>query len=362
MKKVLCLMLSIISIFLLINSTIYAEENKQLSELDVLVMAHYKMSSYEEGNNLWPEDVSIKSLIPLYNEKDNIVAYYLSFKDGQYCVINNNADNPDLIEYGEGGNALIDNALLHSKDSKIKIYYFCPTSIETDKETVLLKIRSHEITKYYENYPELCTENKELSRVLKECREVLNGNRSYNFINWNNMPSGRYQFNNLANIGISSSNITWAIMSDYNNIANNHCGAVCVTNMAQYFKSEGYSCTESSLLNTFVKVHSYVGNGPVMDITSGASSYFSYKGYTLSSSGVSTFALLKSAISSDKPVGMLLLDSPSSWHWVLAVGYREYLSDSSQYARIVDGWNNTCNKFYKINDGALWFFGKSYRI
>jgi hypothetical protein len=99
-----------------------------------------------------------------------------------------------------------------------------------------------------------------------------------------------------------------------------------------------------------------------MDVTSGTTDYFAYKGYTLNAAGVSSFSLIKSAINSDRPIAMLLLAGILNWHWILAVGYREYTADSSQYVRIVDGWNNTCNKFYMINSGPLWFFGRSYQL
>lgn len=49
------------------------------------------------------------------------------------------------------------------------------------------------------------------------------------------------------------------------------------------------------------------------------------------------------------------------WHWILCVGYREY-SNGGNYMRIVNGWDNTANKFYKINSGSLWISATEYWV
>ena len=64
-----------------------------------------------------------------------------------------------------------------------------------------------------------------------------------------------------------------------------------------------------------------------------------------------TFEEIKNAINKKHPVGLLLMKNLFDWHWIMVVGYREYKS-GQEYLRIVDGWNNTYNRFYKINNGS----------
>ena len=111
-------------------------------------------------------------------------------------------------------------------------------------------------------------------------------------------------------------------------------------------------------------VHTYVPNGPIYEIAPGAYMYFNYKGYTLSYSSVSTYSGIMTAIGNSKPVAMLLQAAVNDYHWVLGVGYRQYPSTGDCYVRIVNGWDNSSNYYYKVNDAnsANWVSSKSYSL
>ncbi len=106
-----------------------------------------------------------------------------------------------------------------------------------------------------------------------------------------------------------------------------------------------------------------IKNG-IMGGAPGAYMYFNYKGYTLSYSSVSTYSGIMTAIGNSKPVAMLLQAAVNDYHWVLGVGYRQYPSTGDCYVRIVNGWDNSSNYYYKVNDAnsANWVSSKSYSL
>ena len=76
----------------------------------------------------------------------------------------------------------------------------------------------------------------------------------------------------------------------------------------------------------------------------------------------STSGRLKEAVRNDHHVGILLANGIVAWHWILGVGYRNYTSSSDLYLRIVDGWNNNANRFYKPNSNSLWVSSTEYWV
>ena len=127
---------------------------------------------------------------------------------------------------------------------------------------------------------------------------------SYDFVDYVDMPSGTYTDDNIDYYGTD-----WAVMEDYDNIAEDHCGATTATNIALYYANLGHTNLKknNSVDDTFVDLHSRIGDGPAPFIASDLKAYASDRGYTMTSSLVSTYNGLKTATQNDKACGVLLL-------------------------------------------------------
>ena len=175
------------------------------------------------------------------------------------------------------------------------------------------------------------------------------------------MPTGGFTASTI----LGASSVSWAKMGDFNSIAQNHCAATLVTNLALYFASRGKTNLKknNSNLDTFVAVHKIVPNGPVLAITSKAVKYFSDCGYTLNygneSVNVDSFV---AGIKADRPMAVLLEDGVLSWHWVLGVGYRDYANSNGLYLRIVNGWVSNANVYYKPYVGSAFNSSTPYWV
>ncbi|MBF7097556.1 hypothetical protein [Alkalibacter mobilis] len=182
--------------------------------------------------------------------------------------------------------------------------------------------------------------------------------KKYNILNLSGMPTGVYSSNCIIN-----KNIDWAITRKFKDFAKNHCGAVLVTNLAIYFSSSGYKnlIVDDSVSNTFNFVHKIVGNGPVIKLSSKARTYFAERGCDLHYKRVNSYEKIKEAVNRGNPLGLLLSNGFTNWHWVMVVGWREY-ETGDNYLNIVDGWNNSINRFYKINSRSIWWMATEYWI
>lgn len=338
------------------------EEGIVMDELDILIATHYFLDSNSEEESFWPDSFSDVKIVPLYNEAEKIVAYYVELEQVGYAVINNNAENPTMIEFGRENNPLIHKIL--DEDKNAHIIYNSPFSFcnKNDKEME----KNIEIQQdLYENHPDLCEKNADLSSLISEQRAIIEnkkfispyGDGDYGFIDWNDMPSGSYQCDDIPYGGTN-----WVVTSDFSDIAQNHCGATAVTNLAMYYANRGYyNLKKSNARSTFVAIHKIVGNGPVMTIADKAKIYFSNCGYSLKTSSIGSFEGIKNATKNDRPCGILLADGIVEWHWIISVGYRDYQS-GGDYIRIVDGWNRDVSRFYRIGSGSLWVSATQYWI
>lgn len=277
-----------------------------------------------------------------------------------YAVVNNNIENPSVIEFGEGVNQLIDDIL--KVESNPHIIYNNPTEVYSANVKARTVNASSDL---YDYYPVLEEANYAAVAQLAQLRQFVQSDASvcsdgdYGFIDWGDMPSGTYDWDMVAN----AASTDWATTGEFSSIAKNHCGATAVTNFALYFANCGYSNLKinSSVYDTFVAVHKIVGNGPVMTIADEAKEYFTDRGYTLKTSSVGSFSGIQTAIGNDRPCGILLANAIVDWHWVICVGYRAYNSGGS-YMRVVDGWNDTTLKFYLCNSGSTWISATQYWV
>lgn len=185
------------------------------------------------------------------------------------------------------------------------------------------------------------------------------GNGRYGFVGSKDLPDTPYLSNTISQVD----EIHWLTTKDTAQMANNHCGATAVTNLAIYHmtKTNKINLTKNDRLNLFKTIHQDIGNGPVAMIAGSAKKFFKSMGYVLTYKKVRNYYELKKAIDSDEIVGLLLANGLFYWHWVLCIGYREY-KDGTSYLQIIDNWNNTTDRFYRIHSKSLWFSGTRYKI
>ena len=146
--------------------------------------------------------------------------------------------------------------------------------------------------------------------------------------------------------------ISWATTGSVS--GEKHCGPTAITNLALYFAARGKKDLKvKDAKGTFNAIYpKYAGKGPHPTIAGKAKNYFKSKKVTLNYSVVGSINTVKKAIDNNRPVGALLKKG-GAWHWVICVGYRMY--DSQQfYMRLVDGWYNQSNRFYKPHVGSDW--------
>lgn len=333
----------------------------EMDEEDVLISASIFLNSKDKENDYWPDQFEVDTLEPLYNSSNEQVAWYLKLSTGAYAVVNNDINNPTVIEFGDEPSREIET--IFEKNKMPHIIYNSPFEVyDTKLKGMTENMKSSKDLR--ENFPELNSKNTYLKNAFKKQKQsvknevTLMSTGGYGFYNWGDMPSGSYTSD-----WIPFGSTDWAITGDYSSFAENHCGATCVTNLALYYASRGYSNLKvsNSKDSTFKKVYDIVGPGPVMTIADEAKQYFKERGYTLKYSSVGYFSGVKTAIGNDRPLGILLCNGIVDWHWVLCVGYREYTT-GDDYMRIVDGWNNTANRFYKVNSGSLWVSATEYWV
>ena len=102
---------------------------------------------------------------------------------------------------------------------------------------------------------------------------------------------------------------------------------------------------------TFYKVHDGIGNGPVIRIAEKTKGYFRVRGYNLHYGKAFFYKGIKAAIEKNRPCAVLLSAGIAQWHWVIAVGYREYVN-GEKYIQIINGWRNSSNQFIKVGSRA----------
>ncbi|MDU6266726.1 MAG: hypothetical protein E6600_19795 [Anaerocolumna aminovalerica] len=363
-KKAISTIICITMLFS-ISTTAFATETvtNEMDTLDVLIAAGTYLNSESTTEACISENTYLNGIVPLFNSAGETVAYYVTFSPTGYAVVNNNIDNPTVIEFGEGNNQIIEEIL--NEVSSPYIIYNNPIDIYGGSSKSLLqqKPSSKDLFDYYpdlkENNSVLANQHDEYKQSLLQYYGMMRGDGDYGFIDLADMPSGSYTSDTI----LSATSTDWAIMDEFDDIANNHCGATAVTNLALYFAQRGKTNLKinNSKLDTFKAVHKIVDDGPVMTIAGKAKEYFKNRGYTLNYSSISHFDEIKTATTNNRPCGVLLADGLFSWHWILSVGWRQY-SNGGNYMRIMDGWYDTVNRYYKLNTGSTWISATEYWV
>ena len=170
-------------------------------------------------------------------------------------------------------------------------------------------------------------------------------NKGYNFRPRASLSRGLFH-----EVSLPVESLHWAVTGEYKGEAKNHCGAVCATNLAIYFSSQGYRelLEGNDRVRTFRQIHAYVGDGPVLRLLNRTRKYFISRGYSFACRMVRNYGEIKEALGEGRPSVVLLTSGPFDWHWVLAVGCRRY-EDGREYLRVVDGWFDTSDRYFLMN-------------
>lgn len=187
---------------------------------------------------------------------------------------------------------------------------------------------------------------------------VSDSSRRYGFIKADNMPSGKYDFADLKKVDEFKVLRT----GEFSFMASNHCAAVACGNIVSYFSyTKGLFSELFNKHEIFSAVFNLVGNGPVMKISNKTCRFFQNYGYNLKKKALYRFSDVKRAIDRNQVISFFLVKEIFDWHWVIVIGYREY-ENGAKYLRILDGWNNSTDTYYKLHYGSLWWSGTAYYL
>lgn len=166
---------------------------------------------------------------------------------------------------------------------------------------------------------------------------------NYGFLNKNQLSKANFIEKEISDL----KDFKWNITKTYSTVAKNHCGAILVANLYNYYFND---------TDVFLDVFKIVKNGPVLFLTFKAKRFFNQYNLKLDSKMLFTNKAIIKSINLNHPIALLLKKSLFNWHWVLCIGYRQY--QDKLYLKIIDGWSKTY-KYYLINDKSLLVYKSS---
>ena len=393
MKKSLINIASILaSVTMLCTATtpINAISNNQQDSIDALdiLIASYKVLDSED-NSFWDKTTDIKDFSPLYDYNgEKIIAYYVGFEPSGYAIVNNNINNPVVLEFSPIQSVNIENLL---ESNKMICYTgtleYSTISDEKNFTTYNSDYKNYNVADTF--YEKLSLSNNAVASSVDVIRNIINNEYStvfkerisnngdalgvktsrnvedfsytkeelreiYNIIDWDDLPSGTIDRGYVSGY----SRCTWGADIDFRNLidsngneVNNACTTVAAFNIITYYME---SLNESDLYindsrnETFIALYDLIGEGPVVlsGMNRGLINYVDDLdiGYSYDYSACNTYNSIIEAIESDHVCGVLLTQL-QGWHTVMAYGYHQLTSSGEQYLRIADGWEDT-NRMY----------------
>lgn len=178
---------------------------------------------------------------------------------------------------------------------------------------------------------------------------------SYGFINQKYMSKENYTSHQIP----FPNQQKFLTTTDTKNIAHNHCGAVLATNL--WVHSLPYPLPVSEQVAYFKIIHSYIGDGPVVCLESKIRRFLKREKQSLATYRTKNQQEIKASLQLGLPLALLLAKDPLNWHWVMAVGYREY-KDGTLYLQVVTGWHQKAVYYYPINQTSKLVLSKAYEI
>lgn len=288
--------------------------------------------------------VSEDSTIPLYNDTNEIVAFYFSLNNGGYVIVN--SDGSDFIEYSlEPTNTQLDN--------QKKYYYSSPCSLyeKVDDSVIRNSASNDEVALdevMFEIEPE-DTYNKEAAKALSTTLVSTNSSTVTEENSISNTTK-KYDYNPDGRCGSVAGAIVLRYYNDYVD--------------TKYVASSYETSNGRKLINLLT--NNYLGTGTnYTSLKKGLNEYLSDSGISsrfnsltgINSNGV--FSKIKTLIKSNMPLIVGLTQHPTyGEHWVVGTGYSivDISYSGNQYVVIVnDGWGNTSVRInFSYVDGCLY--------
>ncbi len=186
----------------------------------------------------------------------------------------------------------------------------------------------------------------DLFRLIRHCKLGSGA-----FLTAEQLPNGLSFSGNLPDL-----NLNWATTYEFKGRAKDHCGTICAINLALWILRQ-YDSNKELLFRLFYR---QIKNGPTLS-TSGLRRGFKLMGFPLKRKKIYNYEQLKTAITEGKPVCILLSTHGFHWHWVMAVGWREF-PNGERYLRIVDNWRPTAERYYKLPEKAEWISAYKFSV
>ena len=326
-----------------------------MSETDVMIMAYYVLHSDDASHNFWPEDYSDRICIPLHDDAYDVVAYYISFANGGYAVVNNNSMNPAVLEFGASDNPEI-LAVRDSRPDK-KIIYDHPFSVrikQLDEYEARFKDHVRNGMQNYHYYNAAFEEpDADLARILYAARVSI-GNRDLRDVDFNDLPEQPIsEYGDLKYVS-GNSWMTETLYQEDSNSSTLCSGTVTAANLAILFYRMGYSSVSAGTsLQTFYDIAAYTGVQNDWSAIA-VSNYFSsvgaydlnYSYYDSSYTASQRYAKVKEGITNNRP-SVLRVPKESSYKWVLSLGWKE--AANGNFIRVVS--SNAASADFYVNTG-----------
>lgn len=367
-----------------VHATNINQENS-IDALDILVAAYKVLDS--EIDSVWDEITDIKSFSPLYDYTgEKIIAYYVGFVPSGYVIVNNNKNNPVVLEFSQSDATMIEDMLVENKNicytGSLEYSDISTLSLSTRNSSAknfshadmfydMLSVSDYSVASSVSNIKneiinmsgsvigsvnsieKLTPQNSRSSYTKEELRDI------YEMIHWDDLPSGTIDRGYVTGY----SQCTWGTDTDFTfltddngNDVRNHCTSVAAFNIITYYME---SLNESDLYinddrdDTFLDIYNRLGAGPVLlsGMNSGLIDYVDDLNIGLSYeySACNTYTSIMMAIEQDHVCGVLL-SRIQGWHTVMAMGYHQLTSSGEKYLRIVDGWEDSTSMYILYSD------------
>lgn len=381
-KKLFCLILctAIVLSALPFSSnavTSSSPNSTDLDNLDVLLSVYRTLSIPDDEGEVFLDSITrITRIIPLYDINDSVIAYYVEFAPSGYAVVNNNINNPVLLEFSTAQYTEFLEILSESESSQdgnsddhicyggasnffflsdLQAYANNISTLSADTDTTFEQLS--QLYAYMSNTNNTACNNHSAMRNYVESSSGYNRSTrtSYTlselkemFGIYDSLPATNLSYSNAI---MEATRVTYGTTGEFGSIegVEDHCAATAAFNLI-LFEAFFLDCP-SLIINdnretTFRMIHSHIGNGPVLFATynAGLSRYVQAMGKTYHYSVGTGYSSIKSGINSNHMSTVLLCGNLINWHMVLAFGYREY-TDGTKYIRIIDGWETNTVRF-----------------
>ena len=159
-----------------ISASAVSTEDKNMDVTDVLISASLCLNSNDVENDFWPDGATVDSLNPLYNVENEQVAWYVKLSTGAYAVVNNDANNPAVIEFGDAPSEEIE--AIYENNENATVVYNSPSEVY-DAKLVKDEARIRKAKGLRQNFPELKSKDTYLKNIItRQKNRIRNDNRN----------------------------------------------------------------------------------------------------------------------------------------------------------------------------------------